>query len=399
DYAKEIEAKGLLGASNKNRTYMFSAYLSLLPFNLGSHLYAFLSSFVYIQSLIFLVLSCTILFLIRNSRYFFQFLFGVCINPLILIYIPLPLSESLVCLVVFVLIAIIVNIDRIKPSVFLVLIGTIAGSLVVIRPASISVSTGLIVFCLLYIWKRYRDSRQASANKTLLASLMVLCLCVSFLIPISIQYYINYKHYNALKMVGNMDLGGYQLKGGIELYKYGTFLIPVNNWVGVRYKSGITPPEDKRYLLFYLQHPLKGMKLAFIHVYSALNYDFLEPYVHSMYKRISFHQILSSLITILGFLGMGYYWIENINKRQMPLNLYALGDMLVLFSIPLLMVVAAETRFGLIPMIFLSVRTVGFLFDLKNMKIRSILFVLLVVVLYVVASIYLSDHIFSKAKI
>ncbi|MFC1549433.1 hypothetical protein ACFL4R_01005 [Nitrospirota bacterium] len=399
DYGSEIEANGLWGICHGFRTYMFPLYLSLLPFNLESRL-AFLYSFVYIQSLLFLVLSCTVLFQMRKSKYFFPFLVGICINPIVLIYIPLPLTESLVCVVIITLLGIAANIDRIKPMVFLVAAGSVGGSFVAIRPASVSVSAGLLAFCLLYIWRRHMDKMRAlAAYKPLASWVMLLSLFVSLAVPISIQYYLNYKNCNKTGLIIR-DLGEEQLKWGIEYNKYGTVYQPLNDkFAGMRYETGITPPDDKRYLLFYFRHPVKGLKLALTHIYSALNYDFMDTYVHTKHKRIYFYQILSSLTTILGFLGMGYCWTRNFRRREIPVDLYTLADFLILFSLPVLAVVAVETRYGLIPSMLLSVRAVGLLFEVKNMRTRTMMIFLAVTLAYVVLSVYFSDHLYSNVKV
>ncbi|MFC1549482.1 hypothetical protein ACFL4R_01265 [Nitrospirota bacterium] len=400
EYGKEIEAKGLFGYSHPFRTYMFPLYISLIPFNLEDGFGGFISSFAYIQSSLFIVSSCVILFLIRDSRYFFHFLFGVCINPLVLIYIPVPLTESLVCLVIMVLFAFVANSDRIKPVFFVIAAGTMGGTLVVIRPASIFIGAGLIVFCLLYIWRQYKYRKESThAYKPVLSFILIVCLGISFIIPISVQYYLNYKQHKKVSFIAS-DLGSFQLKEGIELYKYGTLFLSRKGWfTGMRYESGIAPPADEKYLLFYFKNPLKGAKLALTHIYSALNYDFLEPYIYSKFKRISFYQILSSLITILGFFGLVSYWAGNFKRNEMPVNLYTLADILILFQIPMLAVVAVETRFGLIVTMFLSVRAVALLFEVNKMKFRMMIFILIFTVTYVVCSVQFSEHLYSKVKL
>jgi len=143
---RQIEAKGFLGFFHTYSTYLFPLYISLLPVDLDTNYNVFLSSFAYIQSFVFLVLSCSILFLIRDSKYFFPFLLGICINPIILSYIPLPLTEFLTCLIIMVLIVLMANIDKIKPLLLIIIAGSIGGLLIALRPAHILVGVGLIFF-------------------------------------------------------------------------------------------------------------------------------------------------------------------------------------------------------------------------------------------------------------
>ena len=118
------------------------------------------------------------------------------------------------------------------------------------------------------------------------------------------------------------------------------------------YPTGDYVPHLRQYrrdpLAFYREHPLRGAGLILVHLYQSLNYDFWQVYINQRdYPIISWHQLLSSFVTIAGLLGIAYR-VRRFDQQvvQRPEVFFLLACLF--FNSVVVALTAVETRFGMI---------------------------------------------------
>lgn len=399
------------------RTYLFPFILSFIYSNdfsvLSNFLMHVLYAFIFTFFAIFQFLKSAA---IKN---YFLIIVAFLLNPFLLIYLPIPLSESLTLLIFYFYLGYFIwGINKFKltrtikksfPFLFNFLaLGIFSGLLQVTRPANITLATSsiLLLFLAPLIKLRYLEKEtKPSKNKHLskidwgwplsFSVLLVALFSLGFLIAVLPQIIINFKHYQIFSFFPAYDLGGYQLYEGLQNYKYATFYNLNTEGERVFYPTtelvGRISSYANRPYLFYLFNPHKGIILFISHIYQSVNFDFFYPYITSKrYSIFSWHQISSSLITISGILGVLFRFKHF--KKEILLRLEHLFLLTSLFIICFFNgLLSVEIRFGMIPFGILTY--FGLLFFIRDYKLLSKIkksLCLFIIASYVLSSIYVS---------
>ncbi|GLT17525.1 hypothetical protein GCM10007938_13020 [Vibrio zhanjiangensis] len=175
--------------------------------------------------------------------------------------------------------------------------------------------------------------------------------------------------------------------------KYGTYYID-GIAEGVKYDSWLSDDQIKEYssmgLIYYLKEFPYSLIHMFSHVFNSLNYDFLYTYVNEKrYYIISWYQIMSSVVTVLGF-SYVYALVRGYMEYKFRSFEYFILVILISF-LGVNALVAVETRFGMVPHIILTIFSILLFYDRKLVsRFLNYRLVTLILVLYSLFAMYLS---------
>lgn len=223
-------------------------------------------------------------------------------------------------------------------------LGFMCGLSIMVRPSTLFLLAPLVATLAYYcIYSNHRASAKAG--------LLVLC-AVCFAMAVSPQIYLNVKYYDRWTFLPVFDLGNFQIDAGIRMIKYATNL--AGEKPTLPYFNPLSTPNTDG-IFWYILNPINGFFTAFLHLFAALDFDYLTVYIFNKnpwYRPILF--IYSQSINFWGIAGIIYWqkkcrppkeWGTKINTR----NIY-LMSMIFLFILgwaSLTSITAVENRFAL----------------------------------------------------
>lgn len=288
-------------------------------------------------------------------------------NPLLLAYVPYSLTESLTVSVCVLWIAVVLRLAE-PGSLGLSLLlaaaaSLLAGIALMIRPANLVLSVATLVVVLVVLVPPL--VRQRAVRSLLLVGVVMACAVSLPLLP---QLKINSEHHGTMSPFPAAELGDFQLRTGIVMIKYVTDQrVPVAR--GIPYENpflgsegAAAVPADP--LDYYWTQPWDGARLLLLHVFNALNPDFLFTYVHDATppyrvplvvatQALVFAGVTTLFALLLAALRGG---TSRTGALAVPVTLLSV----VLLNLGLNSVVAVETRFGILSVVSFSV-ALGFL--------------------------------------
>lgn len=311
DIAKNVNKGGSL--AHELRTYGYPFFLAAIdhislflkiPF---SFLVWFLQAVIYISAISSL---CKSISRIDEKTGGMTFVV-LCLNIFTIPYLGISLSDGLsASLVIFVLSLIIKQsapAEAVKEyflDIFLLVL--LSSFAVVVRPANIWVlaPVSLVLFY---------------ACKKRPAQIGIILSCVVFgLLPLYLQVSLNAEHFNRITFLPVVDLGGAQIRWGIENVKYATWLGdggPQNF-----YPSSflINSSDSHLGVGWYLKSPIDGAKLLLVKLFSGFDFDYLVPYPRSSSRLNFVYSFVSLSILFFGILGIAIHSLIGQPKALGP---------------------------------------------------------------------------------
>lgn len=223
-------------------------------------------------------------------------------------------------------------------------IGFLFGLSIMVRPSTLFLLAPLLATVLYFCF--YSDHRVFT--KTRLLTLFA----IGFALAVSPQVYLNVKYYETWTFMPVIELGNFQISTGIKMIKYATVLsgneprLPYLNPFSTTNEDGV---------FWYILHPINGLSTAFLHLFAALDFDYLAVYIFNKnpwYRPALF--IYSQSINFWGITGIlylqnRYYFSRNLNAKMDTRNIY-LMSVIYLFILgwaSLTSISAVENRFAL----------------------------------------------------
>lgn len=369
---RTISESGLWGgyAGQQLRTYLYPYLLSLHPavrhedpVLMASYAKSILIPFAAVAICTWLLLKATA---VRN---YFLMWAAILINPLLLQYVPITLTESGLLLMFSLLCGFFASYARPAPNTavpsirhasLVIVLGVLAGALPVIRPAGLSVSIATFL-AVLHVTARNQArprSLVAAARSVYNFATIALLFGIGFFVAVFPQIVLNLKHFDQFTFFPVDNLDSKQFYWGLENFKYATHPAPGVKTASAYYPAaglvGNVATYQDAPLTYYRDHVVPGLLLLLAHFYQSVNYDFLHVYVTvNDYAILSWHQLLSSLITVLGLFGVGYA-LRRFRREILDDPVQAFLLLVLCFVSALNSVTAVETRFGMLATAVLS---------------------------------------------
>ena len=187
-------------------------------------------------------------------------------------------------------------------SIFL---GYCVGFAIMVRPANIFLLLLLFVVACIFIFLQ-------RTHLLSLGLLPVLSIAVGFILAVTPQVIYNFSSFHVLSFMPVANLGDLQLNLGTHSLKYLTNLSGGNPMLC--YESPWTLGARGDGLAWYIKNPLIGFETVFMHLYGAIDYDYLFPYVYNLnikYRSILF--LFSQFVVFWGVLGY-FYAVNELHK-------------------------------------------------------------------------------------
>ncbi|MFN7709731.1 MAG: hypothetical protein ACK5O7_02045 [Holosporales bacterium] len=337
-----ITEKGLLAAQEAKRTFAYPWVLSFLIglANLTRLPEAFIIFFFQTTSY-FLTSAWVAKQLLWHSRKLSAFVYlALCSNVFIMPYLGITLTDAIYTSLVLGATAILSRAQYYPKEqgkntfshYFTPLI--LFTTALVIRPASVWLSLPIAV------WILFSSFERKHLNKLTFATLVAS-------IPLLIQITINTLAFKTVTFFPASNLGSAQLVWGIENIKYATWLgngAPQNNYFSKNLVNIVGAGDP---IKWYISHPFQGIKLIFVKLFAAFDWDYLMPYPRKIPKFKWIPSIISFSVLFWGLTGVLLNAFKNclpvLGLRYMPLLIFASWSAVTLSS-------ALELRFTL-PMI------------------------------------------------
>lgn len=192
-----------------------------------------------------------------------------------------------------------------------IILGYFVGFAIMVRPASIYLLLLLVVVLLYFIWFQ-------RGNIPSLGLLTLLSTLVGFSLAVTPQVIYNFSAFQVFGFMPVTDLGAQQFDVGTHSLKYLTNMTGGNP--ELCYESPWSRGAHGEGLVWYLNNPLIGFKTIFMHLYGALDHDYLFTYVYNLniwYRPILFG--FSQFVLFWGVVGC-FYAAHDLRKFDLQYN-------------------------------------------------------------------------------
>lgn len=222
-------------------------------------------------------------------------------------------------------------------------LGFLCGLAILVRPANV-ILLALLLMSLAYVLIVFRQPLATRLQ-------WVLWCAAGFGLVVAPQVHFNVSHFGKWTFLPAFDLGHFQIDAGIEMIKYATNLsggspkVPYPN-------PFATPNTDGVY--WYVLRPVNGLATAFLHLFAALDFDYLSVYIFDKqpwYRPLLF--VWSQSVNFWGSAGILIWlksgWLASAAGPDRQRHLY-LGSMALLFMLgwaAVTSVSAVENRFAI----------------------------------------------------
>ncbi len=259
-------------------------------------------------------------------------------------YLSLTLTDGMTVSLLVIILALLLSIFTSKNitnnTIKIFLVGLVIGYSLMVRPAYIFLAICFPLF-FSFIWMHH------GIKKSL--TLTGIC-CGGFILAVLPQLLINIIVFDKTTFFPAIQLGDRQIGWGIAFLKYATNLSDagpagmyyLNPYINEITKGGTT-------LVWYIQHPVVGLKTVFMHIFGSLDFDYLFPYIYDIdpdYRLLLF--ILSQTIIYFSIFGYFQTWRkrEEMGSGEQFFYLILLPAIIVSWAL-LTGIVVPENRFSL----------------------------------------------------
>jgi hypothetical protein len=332
------------------RAYLFPYFYSLIPFAGSEVVFGDIRGYTVAAISVFLAVEFAVLMRTRESELFWPLYVGFFVNPLLLVYIPYPLAESFLLIAFNGLTSWLLVLDYRRGGWrFAAVLGLFAGVMYMTRPSNLVLAIPIGLLLVGHLRARVTASERlgSAAAFSLLAALVIAPQSAAML-----RYFdtpVPYPNSAALET---------QLVYGEAYAKYATNVSgrmntepPLAYWNPLNCESDSSSnARNGRLFACLVQSEARRDgpgAIAFtglIHIYNALNYDVLKPYITQVSVPLfSIIQLLSMTVVFLG----GYGALRKLALREAELrDWFLLGIAGV--SLAVTTITAVETRFGVL---------------------------------------------------
>ncbi len=320
EIANKYNLDGMLSIKEGLRTFGYPWLLSIIfkishISNLPASLLVFLAQLTIYFLAIFFVANVASHYSMKMSAIIYL---ALCINIFVIPYAGVTLTDSLYVSISIMIFAVAMEMDFLHHlsgpittnKVFL--ISFLLCLAITIRPASI-----WLVLPVFYCLARLIYKGSIGVFETSLALLFGST-------PLLIQIVINVTNFHVVSFLPVQDLGGAQIKWGIQNIKYGTWLgggSPHNYYPS---SNLINATGDS--LSWYLNNRLDACKLLFFKLIGAFDFDYLMPYPYHQPRYKWVVSFFSFTIFWLGIYGVFLHLYTNklllLGSRFMPLVIF-----------------------------------------------------------------------------
>ena len=311
--------------------------------------------------LIYALTGTVFVIVFRRFKGFFSAFSAVFLNPVSMGVLPTPLQESQMVLIIAPLLLtsfLLIGNHRQKTSI--VAIAALAGAAWMVKPSFFLAMIGAwIIIGYLII----------SAKQKMLAAMSALTGLAIFLILLAPQLNLSLNRWGSVNPYPNTTVLQDQLSWGNEMWHYETLINSGETPHRVAARSFRTPyphVEPENYATYLLNNPLIALSLAGGHIIGAFDYANLQTYVPS-------HQTetFAPFNVFVGFAMISalFNWMRRIATKAYGAD-DAILDVFFFATIAPLVILAAETRFSLFPMLVLSLRSLMWMHEPLPSSVR-----------------------------
>ena len=299
---------------------------------------------------------------------------GLLLNPIIVALVGDVLTESISLIVVVLALAALINTGRARAFSGFVLWATFGAAVssfsVMIRPVNLLVFLAWNCGVVVWVFFARRTSLQRTALVCCYICILIACAAAAW----GPQYWYNLSlgYHTILPTTPLFDI---QLKWGILLLKYATIVVD-------QHAEGLLFPNpwcvqsiaDAHPLLWYLDHPLRGVVSIAGHLFGAFNFEYPFVYVYDLNPIYSVPTAgLMWLVIAIGLLHGTKSLRTYISSETFHAEHIAMAAMTVclfLMVTALNGIITVENRYNMIPIAILSVLTVDFVLSHRT-KIKA----------------------------
>jgi hypothetical protein len=316
-------------------------------------------------------------------------------NPFLLAYVPYPMQESILVLMLSPLLFLLLAIQD-RPFHRMIFLAVLIAALAYfIRSSLLWFVAPVIAFVIVDVRGRLSRAEPLKIGRAVALGL------IAFVPLAAPQSYIAYEKFGTVRPYPSGDVANNQLVWGPTMYKYAT-LKTATGWQGLRYATSApttasatiasesrTAPATMSGAAFYWQYPMMALPIVLGHVWAGLHYDTLVPYITTpLSGQPSPELITSSLVVILGLLAL---WSLRRQWHSSAPQMFLVTTLVM--SCAYTAFVATEARFGLLGFAALSIAAAGLPFD-ENLR-RASIAALPMILLYVLASCLINALLFG----
>lgn len=284
-----------------------------------------------------------------GTRRFWHVFLPLCCNPLLFSYIPYPLQEGQAVLLLLPLAAwaLLSHFNEQRLST-VVSVSLVIGVGWMIKSAYLLAVLPVALFLVLVILRRGMHWRNMA--------LLTVISAVVVALPIAPQIVSSLTYFGSPLPYPNDSLLTKQLAWGWEMWRYDTYFDPeAGHFRGLRFPTPFKSGDENTFSFVeaVVQRPFAAIALAFGHVFGAFNYA--NPKVYSpdyILPAFSLINLMVGSIIFLGLYGSVLAWRHGVRRLE---NILIEG--LILGNAAVLPFIAVETRFSVLSLAFLSLRT------------------------------------------
>lgn len=360
EIANEINTNGIDSFKNNIRTFLYPWILSIIikisnivNIPTGITIYCFQLLF-YFATLI-IIYNYVKNYSIKLANYIYL---GLCLNIFLLPYISLSLTDSVHTTFTILILILLMKLDVRNYSISKVFLLIFLFSMnVVLRPAAIWLIAPVSLYLIINLLSR----------KIKIFDLFL----ISFgFIPLLIQIYINVFHFKVFSFFPAIDLGGMQIKWGLENIKFTAWLGggPVANF----YRNSVVLTESLNdfTINWYFNNPIEAVKLLSFKFIGAFDFEFLTPYPYKKPINLWFFSFVSYLILFFGLFSVFYHLLTNklilLGNRMMPFIILISWSSITLIS-------AVELRFTLPILSYFIFTGIYYIYTIYNSNFKYFL--------------------------
>jgi hypothetical protein len=162
-----------------------------------------------------------------------------------------------------------------KLSTLLFFVGLIVGFGVMIRPGNLHWIPACALSVLMICIRRRPQGAQAAAA-------VVLSVLLGFGLAVMPQFLLNTAVFHRHTFLPTYDLSGLQFDLGVKWLKYATHVTTAWHGYGMPYVNPwyLDGMSSTATLHWYVDNPVRGLKTAALHLFGALDFDYLFCYIH-----------------------------------------------------------------------------------------------------------------------
>ena len=298
---------------------------------------------------------------------------AVAANPLLVVYAPQALTESLTVSCVLVVVGSLSRAALARrgtvAAAWLVVGATTSSLAMEVRPSNLLIPACFVLAAGgVVLWTR---SPSRWPSKVLTAAVVT----AASVLPVVPQIMINQQNFQRLTPLPVYDLAGLQSRDGLALIRYGSNVSTDCGDPALRFLNPTKPPVATRpsqALHFYLLSWPEGPETAALHIFSGLDPRPFLTYQHDFgatYERWLQAFVLALLIAgTAGVAAVLSAFRAGAWKRRMDVGFLGV---VTLGSVAILATSAAEFRFGVLPILTISLAAAVALGRLRRLAMRT----------------------------